>query len=291
MPDTPAITFHELQKSRRIVAYESAEFWYVVTGTVDEKAVLAKLKADLPATYKFAAGDADFKAIVLQPPEIEPVFINEDKPEQCIWEARALYKYNSGSSTPPQDGESTYQFDTTGGTQHITQSRQTVWSSPNAPDFKSGIGWDGENFQGCDITMPVFKFSETHFVKNSKVTEAYKNKVCDLTGKVNNGTFKGRATGEVLFLGATGSLKDKNNRNPTPDDLWEISYSFAVSRNATNLEIGDITVPEKKGWDYLWTFYAPGVDDTAYRRIKTPKGVYVERVYEFVSFDGLILTV
>ena len=286
MPD--AMTMHELQKSRRIVAYESAEFWYVITGTADEKAVLGKLKDTLAWTYKFLPDDKDSKDATLQPPEVEPVFINEEKPELCIWEVRVNYKYISTEFTyVPEEGDNTYQFDTTGGTQHITQSLRNIWKSPNAPDFKGGIGWDGENFQGVDIAAPVFKFSETHLIKNSKITEAYKKKVADLTGKVNLGAYKGREDGEVLFLGATGSMKNRRKK-PAPDDLWEVTYTFAVSPNATNLTVGDINVPDKKGWDYLWVFYAPGVDTAAYRRVKTPKGVYVERVYNFVDMTDLI---
>ena len=87
--------------------------------------------------------------------------------------------------------------------------------------------WDSEgNVNGIDITMPVMNFSETHYFRASKVTTAYKKRLAELTGTVNNGKFKGYAPGEVLFLGASGSRRGKHS-----DDDWEITFRFAVSPN------------------------------------------------------------
>ena len=41
-----------------------------------------------------------------------------------IWDGTV--RYGSAESTPPQTGESSFAFDTGGGTQHITHSRSTV---------------------------------------------------------------------------------------------------------------------------------------------------------------------
>jgi hypothetical protein len=43
--------------------------------------------------------------------------------------------------------------------------------------------------------MPVYNFSETHFFKKSKVSTSFKKKIMELTGKVNNSSFKGFAKG------------------------------------------------------------------------------------------------
>ena len=64
--------------------------------------------------------------------------------------------------------------------------------------------------EGVDITIPVYSFSETDFPDAAFVTLAYYSTLFNLTGKVNNASFKGLAAGECLFLGASGSKRDGN---------------------------------------------------------------------------------
>jgi len=103
------------------------------------------------------------------------------------------------------------------------------------------------------------------------VTPAYKATLFALTGRVNDGTFKGFAAGECLFLGATGSKRGSGD--------WEITYRFAASPNATNLTLGDITGINKKGFEYLWVRYEDVEDTTAKALVKRATAVYVEKVY------------
>ena len=71
----------------------------------------------------------------------------------------------------------------------MTQSLKTVAKYPSdAPDYGGAIGYDGENVNGIDVTMPVMNFSETHYVKPSRVTTKYKKNISDLTGSVNSGS-------------------------------------------------------------------------------------------------------
>jgi len=188
-----------------------------------------------------------------------------------IWEGSVRY----GKLEPPKTGDSSYQFDTGGGTQHITQSLATVgrYAPPGktAPDFQGAIGVTHDNVEGVDITVPVYNFSELHYIASSLVTGAYKATLFYLTGRVNNAPFRGFAAGEVLFLGASGSKRGQED--------WEISFKFAASPNMTGLTIGDITGIAKKGWEYLWVRYADAEDAAAKALVKRPAAVYVEKVY------------
>lgn len=177
-----------------------------------------------------------------------------------------------------------FAFDTGGGNQHITQSIQTVQRyGPKASTQLGGaIGFDGENVAGVDITVPVYQFSETHYLAPSAVTQSYKLALFSLTGTVNNAPFRGFAAGEVLFLGASGTRRGLN-----ADDKWEIAYKFAASPNRSGLSVGSITGISKRGWDYLWVQYGEDVDGTAKVLIKKPVAVYVEQVYPFANFGGL----
>jgi hypothetical protein len=51
--------------------------------------------------------------------------------------------------------------------------------------------------------------------------------------------------------------------------------------------VGDLTVANKKGWDYLWVRYADKVSDDKKNVIKSPIAAYVEQVYPSGDFGGL----
>jgi hypothetical protein len=99
-----------------------------------------------------------------------------------LWEGIVRY------GTIPATNESVFAFDTGGGTQHITHSRQTVASyappSQTAPDFKGAIGVTADSVEGVDITVPVYHFSETHYLDATLVTEPYKATLFALTGRL-----------------------------------------------------------------------------------------------------------
>ena len=115
--------------------------------------------------------------------------------------------------------------------------RQTVGtyaaSRTTAPDFQGAIGVTQDAVKGVDITVPIYQFTETHYLPAAAVTNSYKGALFSLTGKVNSGGFRGFAAGEVLFLGATGA-----HRGTGPDDDWEITFRFATSPTVTGLSVG-----------------------------------------------------
>lgn len=181
-----------------------------------------------------------------------------------------------------ETSESSFSFDTGGGSQHITQSLNTVGSyvaDGQSPNFYGAIGVTHDSVEGVDITVPIYNFSETHYFDPSLITGAYKATLFSLTGKVNGGAFRGFAAGEVLFLGASGSQRGA--------DKWEITYRFAASPNVTNLQIGQINGVNKKGWEYLWVRYADSEDTNAKMLVKKPIAAYVEQVYPYGNFAAL----
>ena len=241
----------------------SIDLIYIVTGTDDDLVAKSNLLLASPVLYD---------GLVRQSLHIE-------RTAEEVWEGNVRY----GLKKPPETGESTYQFDTGGGNQHITQSLQTVGSyaapGQTAPDYQGAIGVAGDDVQGVDIVVPVFNFSETHYVPTAQVTDAYKATLFALTGTVNQGAFRNFAQGEVLFLGASGSKRGEED--------WEISFKFAASPNATSLSVGSITGINKKGWEYLWVLYEHEEDSSAKKLVKRPLAAYVEKVYEYGDFSGL----
>ena len=86
------------------------------------------------------------------------------------------------------------------------------------------------------------------------------------------------AAGECLLEGVTFGTQRS-------DGGIAFSYKLAGSPNRANIVIGDIIVPAKKGWGYLWCRCADG--DDAQRVVKVPIAAYVEKVYELGDFAGL----
>jgi len=258
-----AITVEELFEGRTEVVDSSAEVPYVVRGAADEDEVKGAVESNTPTSY----GD-------LERFEIEIAErVNED-----TW--KVSVRYAEPDVTDENEAEPAWSFDTGGGSQHITQAIKTIKRyGPGAADMGGAIGFDGENVQGVDITVPVFTFSETHYLPDSVVTLAYKAKLFYATGKVNKTMFRGFAAGEVLFLGASGSKRGSED--------WEITFKFAVQPNQTDFDIGDINNVDKKGWEYLWVRYAPEVDSEKKVLIKKPVAVYVEQVYKTLNFSTL----
>jgi hypothetical protein len=85
----------------------------------------------------------------------------------------------------------------------------------------------------------------------------------------------------VLFHGAKGSQSAKN------PDLVEMTFSFAASRDADNLSVGDITGIAKKAWEYLWVRYTSTDDTSAKKLVKRPSSVHIERVYDDADYSQL----
>jgi hypothetical protein len=256
------ITVIELYKSRESHITDdgkgdSLELAFAVTGSYDEVAVRAAVAAKAPTTYL---------GLIRKEITCRPTGAGN-------WEASVRYQSDIRDSQ--------YTFDTTGGTQHVTQSRATLGkyapAGKTAPDCKGAIGVTPDSVDGADIVVPTYSFSETHFVATAAVTPAYKAILFYLTGKVNNAAWKGFQPGEVLFLGASGS-----NRG---DGYWEITFRFSASPNMTNLQVGNITIADKPGWAYVWFRYQDTAD--ANQLIKRPVAAYVERVYDEGDFTQI----
>ncbi len=177
-------------------------------------------------------------------------------------------------------GKWSYSFSTSGGTQHITQSKGTLAFAPagqTAPDYESAINVGKDDVQGVDITVPIFKWTETHTLPIAAVTPQYKLILFDLTGKVNQAAFRGFGIYEVLFEGVEGSIKSGED--------WELTFHFTASPTVENQTIGDITVTGKHGWDYLWVRYQDAISENT--KVRQPAAVYVETVYESGDFSKL----
>lgn len=275
---TPTIIEH-FESGRAVSGNESnRELRYVVTGTENEATVVSLAATTAPASLGGFNGTT-----VLRRKTITATPLGGG-----VWDVVVPYEGLDN------DNESQFTFDTAGGSVHITQSLGTVGTyhhgdtcsgsggsgaDEDCPDFQGAIGVNGDSISGCDITVPVYNFAETHRIPAANVDGAYKAALFWLTGSVNDAPFKGFEAGEVLFLGASGSARGLEE--------WEITFKFAASPNVTCLPVGDFVVASKLGWEYLWIRYEDKEDDVAKALVKRPKCAYVEKVYEYKDFSGL----
>jgi len=178
-----------------------------------------------------------------------------------------------------ESGEWTWDFDTTGGTVTVFQSKEEIarYPSGTAPNQLGAIGVDGDKVEGTEIVIPAMKINVQYKHPLGVVTLAKAKFLSDMTGMVNSDQFLTFSPGQVLFLGARGSDGTEAEAS--------ISYSFAMGVNATGLTIGAIAGVAKKAWEVAWIRYQDtvtaggGVDQPT----RVPKFVYVDRVYDTVA--------
>jgi hypothetical protein len=259
----------------------SREVLWIVTGTESEIDALAAISATAPTVWN----DYYFRQAI----KIERIGIEE-------WEGRVTYgpkesdnKENSQDSDDPNDGSWKLSFETTGGTQHVSNSIQTLTTGNNiallpdgAPDFKGAINVSDSGVGGVDIHVPVFQWSETRQLPRAvALSFDYLRVLYTLTGRVNDATFRGFDALEVLFLGAKGDVSAKDPR------YVEVTYNFAASKNVEGVTVGACDPVNKYGWNYLWVYYLDTED--ASHKIKQPAAVYVEHVYYSDDFSQLLI--
>jgi hypothetical protein len=176
-------------------------------------------------------------------------------------------------------GDFTWDFDTTGGTIHITQAKAEVARYPTAtaPNQKGAIAVDGDEVKGTDIIVPALKVNVNFRHPLGIITLPMADFLAEITGTVNSTPFLTFAPGRVLFLGARAS--DGTDVEAT------VNYQFAVGKNVSGQTIGDITGVAKKAWDVAWIRYKDNVVTADGKDVPTrePKFVYVDRVYEEID--------
>lgn len=248
---------------------DSSELLYAVYGTDDHDLAKSVVIASMPALFN------DARTV--------PAQIDMAEEGRRLWRARVSYKNpDKRKNEPPlKVGESTFDFDTTGGTFKRLEAFSQTAHGANAPDHGEAINVTDEGVEGVDVVIPQLNFSVRQKIPGSTITLSWINTLLALTGKTNNATFLGFAAGELLFLGASGS----QNLDANPD----ITFSFAASPNLSGLSFGSISGVDKKGHEYLWVDYYPNVDAND-NLTREPLGVYVAKVYESADFSALGIT-
>lgn len=275
-----AITVTERPDSRPASVGEGkeVEMRFNVRGTADEEQAILALKDATDATYQ----DLQRNRV-----GVRPVFVDVNSPGDCLWLGTVVY------TTGPATGQSTYSFDFSGEREHVEHSIKTRHryklihpdgSQTNPPNVQ-GIGDQGDRVEGVDIYVPRYDWTETHYLPEAYVTQAYKTSLFRTCGKINGDPFRGFERGEVLLMGATGQWR------PEHED-YRMAFSFSARENRNDLGITDTDGTKygdvvKGGWDYVWFRYTTNEDADSGELRQWVTGVYVEQVYRYADFSVL----
>lgn len=257
---------------------------YKIFGTADDTVLHAAINAEISANgrywqYPGAPG------MSLMAESYSVSFLGDN-----AWQLTISYS-KDGAEDGAEPLKRARSFDTTGGTQHITQACSVGSGGTldfekrypsSATNMSGAIGVDSNGVNGVDIVVPQLQWQESYDVPNAYVTAAYARGVAGITGTTNNASFRGFEAGEVLFLGCSGSQEWDDQKGKGP---WSLSYRFVASKNVTGQTIGSISGIEKKGHEYLWVRYEDAVSGSSL--IKQPKAVYVSKVYKDSDFSLL----
>jgi hypothetical protein len=278
-----------VRKGRK--AASSYQKSYKIFGTADDTVIHAAVNTEISSNGRYWQYPGA-PSMQLMAESYSVSFLGDN-----AWQVTISYS-KDGAEFGTQPLKRARSFDTTGGTQHITQAAQgniigvsgnaiTTASPerrfpPSAPMMNGAIGVDSNGVNGVDVVSPQLQWQEQYDVPNTYITSAYIRGLAGITGTVNNASFRGFAAGEVLFVGCSGAQEWDDDKGRGP---WSLTYRFVASQNVTNKTIGSISGIDKKGHEYLWVRYEDAVSSSSL--IKQPKAVYVDKVYMDGDFSGL----
>ncbi|MGL6196869.1 MAG: hypothetical protein ACRC2T_18810 [Thermoguttaceae bacterium] len=195
-----------------------------------------------------------------------------------LYTGRVKYLTEKEEENTPQNSVSFEVSGTQTKMTHSLRTRSGFAASGNPRNYGGLIGVTDDGVEGVDVDTAVSTFTETVHFKPWFLTTQYIAFLGRAYGCVNTAPFRGFSDGEVRFLGASGSYR-------RGDKSVEMTFKFAVSPNARNIRIGEMTIPFKYGWDYLWVRWADMKKGNI--TVKTPVEAYVEQVYHGLNFGTL----
>lgn len=204
--------------------------------------------------------------------------------DKRLWDIMARYRNpdHPDAREEKDTGEWEESFSTTGGRVTRTHARSQVYYDDNSGipkiDNSLAIEWDGQRANGTEVTIPQFRWSETHYIPDAIVTEVWKENIARATGAVNSAIFRGKQPGEVLFLGIEGSKRGRGD--------WPFTFYFDASQNIVGFK-GDIFY-RKDGQQHLWIQDRVEIEPNMIAPV--PDRVYIADVSEQkpTDFNGFV---
>lgn len=196
-----------------------------------------------------------------------------------------LFKEGDPNDSPGDSGNfvpGSIAWDTTGHTEHRTQSRSTQSYGVNPPDFENAINVSGNSVNGIDVVSPNLRYSETWIMPVSVAMNCqYVEAVYTRTGTVNLNQFRCFKPGEALFMGARAQWQGDQPFVP-------VTFDFECRPNVDDFSVGtqaNIPAFPKEGWQYVWFLYETDVNNA--RLVRHAIAAYKETLYEKKDWSAM----
>lgn len=150
--------------------------------------------------------------------------------------------------------------------------------------FGSGDGNKG-GVDGTEVAVPKLTFSIRKYYAKNTFNLALLANLNGYVGRPNTTTWRNFTPHTLMITGITGSDQDP--------DKDEITWNFQASPTDTNIIIPcpitgtDITVPEKRGFDYLWLITETH-DDSQGWAMEAPVGAIVSQLVPDVELNAIL---
>ena len=252
---------------------------YIVLGTDDASAAKAALLASAPSSVEGLVRD--------EHPDVRPQLADEGA-ATGIWDCRVRYAPAPFVVLPRNSVRLDVDFSPQ--TEHVLYSKETVARYPadTAPNFNRLVNVSGNEVKGVDVPTKAVTFRVMKVFSPADAPNF--STLWDLQCTTNDApvTFTDSITGKSLTLAAGEGLFLGTQAGATREDgLMEIVFNFVGSPNVANLSLAGITGIAKKGHEYLWAYFEEEEDDEASVLVKTPLGVYPERMFDAGDWDDL----
>lgn len=156
----------------------------------------------------------------------------------------------------------------------------TAPAGQTAPDYGTMINASPEGIGGTDIFIPEGSINISETVPNMTVGRFIK--LCWLACKMNFAAWAGFGPRELLYMGSQIAEADANGKR-------KLNHELKYSPTYKNIVVSsDITVPIKRGWDYLWILYGQVKDSGSNLTIQKPIAAYVVKVYPEININDEI---
>lgn len=128
------------------------------------------------------------------------------------------------------------------------------------PDFKCGINYNGNAFEGVDVEIPKLEFTVTRKKRISTLEGAYLQTLFAMSQTVNDAEYTIVFRGQT-FIFAKGSLRFRGARvREDSDDSLDITYAFAYSKS--------IAVTSYTAWDGATNYVAGDKVTVSYKNYR-----------------------
>ncbi len=222
----------------------------------------------------------------------------DDRADETTFKVNVVYEKTSSTSSEEDEEEPTVSFDCGGGTRQVNRAIQqvrifangvsNVESDPDKTTAGLFVNWNGKTGKECEIkgvTVPTANFRETYtkIMSVSSLTTAFKRKVGDLVGCVNQKDWKGWEKGEAMFMGCSYTAPASGS------DKVTVTFNFEIRTNEKNYPLPDNkTYKNKRGHDYVWAVHDEGkIEKNNLSKRINIKEMYVAQVCKYRDFSEL----